>query len=165
MALSAAILAAEGAFLYVTHLARLRGGAMEKLAQDVWLRPGYLQPGDGILAWLARQTFSVFRFIFSAGGAAAVGLVLASGAILWLAVRREPAALLLGAPFVLAAAGGLLRLYPYAGTRHSADLALFACAAVGLSLAPVADRRPWILLVLALLLAPAAFVVGSGRLT
>lgn len=87
------------------------------------------------------------------------GLLLLCGAAL-LAARRQPSTILLISPFALAGAGGLLRLYPYGGSRHSIDLGLYACAAIGVALARLSVDRPWVALALAALLAPAGFAVS-----
>lgn len=159
-AASQAAIAAVFLFLYSTHLSKLHGGLMERHAQSEWLRDDYLQRGGDALQFLARQTAALFRFLFSSPAPAIVAGALAVAGIALAARKRLPAAILLSLPFFLAAVGGLLRLYPYGGTRHSIDLALFACAAIGVSLARVAGDRLWVPLLLATALAPAAFALG-----
>lgn len=159
-AVSQAAVFALFAFLYSSHVSQLRGGGMEEQAQRDWLRASYYQPEDGALSFVLRQTAALFRFLFSSPVAGLVAAVLALAGIALLARRQRSAAILLAVPFVLAAAGGLLRLYPYGGTRHSMDLALYACAAFGIAIARLTGDRPWVPLLLAAALAPAAFALG-----
>jgi uncharacterized membrane protein len=159
-AASQAVVAAVFLFLYRSHVSGLRGSGIERHAQSEWLHSDYLQREDGALQFVFQQTAALFRFLFSSPTFAVVAGTLVLAGIALLAVGRRPAAILLALPFGLAAAGGLLRLYPYGGTRHSIDLALFACAAIGVSLARLAGDRLWVPLLLAAALAPAAFALG-----
>ena len=159
-AASQAVVAAVLLFLYRSHVSGLRGSGIERQAQTDWLQPDYLQRGDGALQFVARQTAAVFRFLFSLTSFAAVAGALVLAGIVLVARGRRTAAILLALPFVLAAAGGLLRLYPYGGTRHSIDLALYACAAIGIAVARLTGDRIWVPLALAGALAPAAFALG-----
>jgi uncharacterized membrane protein len=157
---SQAALGALFLFFYATHLSKLRGGGMERHAQSEWLRAAYLQSEDGPLSFVLRQTAALFRFLFTSPAGALVALVLVLGGLALSARERPPAAVLLALPFVLATAGGVLRLYPYGGTRHSIDLALYACAAIGIAVARLTGDRLWVPLALAGALAPAAFALG-----
>ena len=157
---SEAALGALFVFFYTTHLSKLRGGGMERHAQGEWLRAAYLQPEDGPLPFILRQSAALFRFLFTSPAGALFAAVLVVGGLALAARERPPAALLLAIPFVLAAAGGVLRLYPYGGTRHSIDLALYACAAIGIAVARLTGDRLWVPLALAGALAPAAFALG-----
>lgn len=156
-AASQAALAALFLFFYRSHLSKLRGGGMERDAQSDWLRASYLQAEDGPLPFVLRQTAALFRYLFSSPSAGLLAGALTLAGVVILARERRPAALLLALPFVLAAAGSLLRLYPYGGSRHSVDLALFASTAIGISVARAAGDRPLVPLLLAAALAPAAF--------
>lgn len=153
-------LAALFLFFYTTHLSKVRGGGMERLAQTDWLRESYLQAGDGALSFVFRQTAALFRFLFTSPPGALIAAVLVLGGLAVAARARWPSAVLLALPFVLAAAEGLLRLYPYGGTRHSIDLALYASAAIGIALARLTGDRLWVPLLLAAALAPAAFAAA-----
>jgi uncharacterized membrane protein len=160
-AASQAAVAAVAAFLYGSHVSRLRGSAIEQEARTTWLSSSYFHPGEeNPFGYCARQTLALFRHLFSSPVAGALALALTVGAIAWLASTRQPAALLLALPFVAGIVAGLLGLYPYGGTRHSIDLALFASAAVGLGLARLGGERLWWAVALAAVLAPAAFAVG-----
>ncbi len=148
--------------LYMTHLSALRGGMLEREAETTWLRTSYFDAGDvGALAFLARQTASVFLFLFSSRVPAIAAAILFAAGVAFLARNRPATAVLLALPFVIAAAGGLLRLYPYGGSRHSIDLGLFACAGIGVAAGRLAGNRIWLVFVLlALFLAPAALSLG-----
>jgi hypothetical protein len=161
-AAASAALGAVALLLVRSHVAHLRGGALEAEARSTWLREAYFQRGeDGPVAFVWRQTLSLVHYVFSstAAGMVALGLFLFGVALL---VRsRRPAAVLLALPLALAAAGGLLAVYPYAGTRHSIDLALFLCAGVGVGLSRLTGERRWAALVVAAALAPAAFFAAG----
>lgn len=158
---SALAVAALSFFLYETHVSRLRGGALEAEARSDWLRESYFRAGsESPWGFLGRQTLSVFEFLFSTKPAAVVALALTVGGLAVLFARRRPAASLLALPFVFAAAAGLTGLCPYGGTRHCVHLAPFAAAIVGVALAELSGRRLWAFVLLAAVLAPAAFAVG-----
>jgi len=157
---SQAALGALFLFFYTTHVSKLRGGGMERHAQTDWLRAAYLQPEEGVLPFVLRQSAALLLFLFTSPAGALIAAVLALGGLALAARERRPVALLLALPFVLAAAGGVLRLYPYGGTRHSIDLGLYASAAFGIAVARVTGERLWVPLVLAAVLAPAAFALG-----
>lgn len=157
---SQAALGALAVFLAVSHVSRLRGGELELDAKTRWLSTSYFEAGgEGAWRFLARQTAAVFTFVYSSRAAGIIGLVLFAGGLVGLALRLKPAAILLAAPFVLGAAAGLLALYPYGGTRHSAYLVPFACAGAGVSLARLSGNRLWVAYALAAALLPAAFAV------
>jgi uncharacterized membrane protein len=148
--------------LYATHLSTLRGGMLEREAETTWLRTSYFNAGEvGALAFLARQTASFFLFLFASRAPSIAAAILFAAGIAFLARKRPAAAVLLALPFVIAAAGGLLRLYPYGGSRHSIDLDFFACAGIGVAAGRLAGNRIWfVFALLALLLAPAALSLG-----
>jgi hypothetical protein len=156
-----AVLAALALFFYATHIVHLRGSPLEQEVQGTWLQESFLRPGQGALAFLAHRTLSLFQYVFStrAGGAAA--LVLFAGGAAGLAVRRRPVAILLTVPFALAAAGGLLAVYPYGGTRHDVDLAIFACAGAGFALARLTGERLWAAVAIAAALVVSGFLVSG----
>lgn len=159
---SQAALAALCLVLYVTHVAKLRGGALEQDAQSRWLHDSYFQGGDtSPLRFAARQTLSLFAHVFSTPAAGAAALLLFLTALVWLAREDRPMALLLVLPFLVNLGVGLAGLYPYGGTRHSIFLGLFACAGAGTALARVTRDRRWVSVGLALLLAPAGFAAGG----
>jgi hypothetical protein len=161
-AAASSVLGAVALLLARSHVARLRGGALEAEARSTWLRESYFQSGeDGPVSFLGRQTLSLFHYVFSstAAGVVACGLFLFGVGLL---VRwRQPAAILLGLPLAISAAGGLLSFYPYGGTRHSIDLALFLCAGVGVAVSRLTGERRWVALAAAAALVPAAFFAAG----
>jgi uncharacterized membrane protein len=160
-AASEAFLAALLVFLYVTHVSRLHGGALETEARNDWLRTSYFHPErEGALEFLGRQTLALFQYFFSTRVGGVLALALFLGAVAWLAVKRQPSAILLALPFLLAAATGLADVYPYGGTRHAAGLTLFAAAGVGCAVTRLSGNRLWIVLLLFAVLVPAGFAVG-----
>jgi 4-amino-4-deoxy-L-arabinose transferase-like glycosyltransferase len=154
-----ALLAALVVLLYTTHIAALRGGALERLAQDDWLKASYFRAGqESVLGFCARQTVALFQYLMSSRSAGLVGIALLLGAIVWLAARRQPSAILIAIPFALVMTAGVLVLYPYGGSRHSFVLAPFAVAGIGLALARLSSERLWLPIGLAVVLGPAGFL-------
>jgi hypothetical protein len=148
-------------FLYVTHVSKLRGGALEAEARTDWLRTSYFHPErEGALQFLGRQTLALFQYFFSTRIGGILALALFVGAVAWLAAKKQPSAILLALPLVLAATAGLADVYPYGGTRHAAGLTLFAAAGVGFAVTRLSGNRLWIVILLFAILAPAGFAVG-----
>jgi uncharacterized membrane protein len=161
-AAAAAVLGAVGAMLARTHVSRLRGGALEAEVRATWLREAYFRRGeDGSAAFLWRQTLSLFHYLFSATATGIIALGLFFFALVLLVRRRQPAVVLLALPLLLSAAGGLLAVYPYGGTRHSIDLVLFISAGVAVALSRLTGERRWMALAAAAALAPAAFFAAG----
>jgi hypothetical protein len=156
-----AVLAALAVFFYATHIVHLRGSSLEQEVQGTWLQEAFLRQGQGAAAFLARRTLSLFQYFFSTKAGGAVALVLFAGGVAWLAIRRVPVAILLAVPFALAAAGGLLAVYPYGGTRHDVDLAIFAYAGTGLALARLTGERLWAAVAVAAALVVSGFLVSG----
>lgn len=158
-AAAVALLGVVALWLARSHVARLRGGPLEAEVRSTWLREAYFQSGDGGAAgFLWRQTMSLFHYLFSSTVAGVVALGLFLVGFVLLVARRQTSAILLAVPLVLAAAGGLLAVYPYAGTRHSIDLAVFLAPGVGLALSRLTGERRWVALAAAAALVPAAFL-------
>ena len=155
-------LAALGLVFYRTHLSRLSGGALEAEARSTWLAETYLDAaGLSPLAFLGRQTISLFHYLFESTPTGVAALALFLFALFLLSRGRRPAALLLGVPVALAAIGGLLSVYPYGGTRHSIDLVIFTAAGAAFALARLTRERDWAVYAAAALLAPAAFIAAG----
>jgi hypothetical protein len=145
-------------FLYFSHLSNLRGGELEQDATGRWLREGYFATGrDSPLAFVAKQTFGVFKFLLGSPVAGFVGLVMGVAGIAVLASKRRPTAIVLALPFGLGATAALIGVYPYGGTRHSAYLLLFAAAAMGVTGAIVTGARLWPSLLLTAALIPVSW--------
>jgi uncharacterized membrane protein len=156
-----AALVALAAFFYATHIVHLRGSPLEQEVQGTWLEEAFRHPGQGAIAFLAQRTLSLFQYFFSTPAGGAVALALFAGGVAWLAVRRLPVAILLTVPFALAAAGGLLAVYPYGGTRHDVDLGLFVYAGTGVALARLTGERLWAAVAVAAALVVSGFLVSG----
>jgi len=156
-----ALLGALAVFFYATHIAHLRGSPLEQEVQGTWLQEAFLRQGQGAAAFLARRTLSLFQYFFSTKAGGAVALVLFLCGIAILAARRRPVAILLAVPFALAAAGGLLAVYPYGGTRHDVDLAIFAYSGAGFALARLTGERLWAAVAVAAALVVSGFLVSG----
>jgi hypothetical protein len=132
-------------FLYVSHVAILRGSALERGVKEVWIRNGYFNRGRGMpLAFVVHQTEAMFRYFFGSPLAAAVAFLLAVAGVVLLAVRRRISAVLLVLlPFVLGATAGLLGLYPFSESRHTIYLVPFLAAAIGVALSALTAGRFW----------------------
>jgi hypothetical protein len=162
-AVSCAALAGVGAFLLRTHASKLRGGPLEAEVRSTWLAEAYFR-GGGVrdaAAFLERQTLSLLHYLFSATAPGLVALAFYAAALVLLLRERRPAWLLLALPPALAAAGGLLALYPYGGTRHDVDVALFLTAGTALGFSRATGERRWVTLAAAAALAPAAFLAAG----
>lgn len=156
-----AALASLAAFFLWTHAARLRGSPLEREVRETWLRDCYWRAGESAAGFVARQTLALFQYLFSARAAGAAALLLFAGGVVWIATRRPALAALLAIPFVLASAGGLLAVYPYGGTRHSADLALFACSGTAAALTRATGERLWVAVAAAAALLAGGFLVSG----
>ncbi|HEY2796287.1 MAG TPA: glycosyltransferase family 39 protein [Thermoanaerobaculia bacterium] len=156
-----AALVALAAFFYATHIVHLRGSPLEQEVQGTWLEEAFRHPGQGAIAFLARRTLSLFQYFFSTKAGGGVALVLFAGGVAWLAVRRLPVAILLTIPFALAAAGGLLAVYPYGGTRHDVDLAILAYSGTAVALARLTGERLWAAVAVAAALVVSGFLVSG----
>jgi hypothetical protein len=144
------------AYLYTSHLARLRRSGLRKEIGNTWLRTSIFHPGhDHILTFVGTRTVRLFRYFFSNGTIGVFALLLflwALVALLLLTPRsqesnRKPTprhlALLLTLPFFIAWGTAVSGLYPYGGTRHDAVLAIFSLSGVSLGLAHVKIAKLW----------------------
>jgi uncharacterized membrane protein len=158
---SQAALGALFLVLFLHQLSRVRGGSHEQYAQAEWLKASYFRPQlESAWTFVTRQTAAFFEWFLMSRWAGLLAILLTLAGIVWLAAEKSPAALLLGLPFLLAAIGGLLRVYPYGGSRHSIDLALFASGAMALALSRLTGERLWVGAALGVALIPAALAVG-----
>jgi 4-amino-4-deoxy-L-arabinose transferase-like glycosyltransferase len=153
------------AFLYVTHIAKLRGSAMEQEALAGWLRTSYFHPDEeGLLLFALKGSLGVFAYLFSSLSAGIilfllflVGIVLL---LFWgvpqgqsLACRRDLGFLLLF-PFVIGCAAAIAGVYPYGGTRHVLYLFPFSIVAVSVALVKLLGKRIWVVLVASVVIMP-----------
>ena len=139
------------AFLYVSHISRLKSSGLPGEIANTWLRASIFHSGqDHLAAFCIRNTVRLFRYFFSHGTIGVFGLLVFVLGLVWLIRHkttpqgsRSPSprqlALLLGLPFLITLGAALFALYPYGGTRHDALLAGFATAGVSIGL-----TRPWI---------------------
>jgi hypothetical protein len=151
-------------FLYVTHISKLRGGSVEASVMTGFLSRAYFNPArESVLGFVTSRTVAAFGFLFSSRGIGIVGLALFLAGIAWLLVRgisrdggrgQREAAILLVLPWVTTAAGGVLALYPFAGTRHIAILIIPAAASIAFAIRQLIGPRPAIILLAALVLVP-----------
>jgi 4-amino-4-deoxy-L-arabinose transferase-like glycosyltransferase len=139
------------AWLYVSHISRLKSSGLPNEIANTWLRNSIFHSGqDGFAAFCVRNTVRLFRYFFSHGTIGVIGLLLFVLGVVCLlrekTPRNEPRtpsprhlAVLLGLPLLITLAAALAGLYPYGGTRHDALLVGFAMAGVSLGL-----RQAWI---------------------
>ncbi len=161
------------AFLYMTHISKLKGGAPEQQAIGGWLSKQYFHPGnDSLLLFPLRGTVAVFQYVFSQPAAgiamlliflAGIGLLLAKGAQRSQnqAHARDLSILLL-LPFVLNCGAAIAGVYPYGGTRHSVFLVLFAVAGVSFLLTQLAGKRIWPVLSVAVVVIPVWNLIATS---
>lgn len=162
------------AFLYVTHMARIKNTTMAEQAFDSWLYKSYFHPGHGNpIVFLLTRTFSVFQFILGqlVVGDIAVLLFVAGMAFLLRGRITRPVsgagpvqlAVLLVLPFVLNCAAGLLGVYPYGGTRHCVFLAVFGLSGISLGIVRIASERVARAMVISLVLIGLCWAFRSIR--
>jgi hypothetical protein len=164
------VAAATYVFLYVTHIRRIRGGAMAHEAFTGWLRSGIFRSGEeSASAFVARTTTAVFQYLFASPRIGIVALAGFAGGLAVLIIRRlrpgpgtrADLALLLVLPFAFSCAGALVGVFPYGDTRHTVFLSLFAVAGISILLARLAARRAWLAVSLAAVLAGAVNIRPS----
>ncbi len=143
------------AYLYVSHLARLRRSPLRQEIGNTWLRTSIFHPHqDHIVSFLMGRTVRLFRYFFSNGTIGVFALLLFLWAVIFL-LRTKPQsqpsrratprqlALLLTLPFFVAWLTATSGLYPYGGTRHDAILSIFALSGVSLGLAGLKIAHLW----------------------
>jgi Dolichyl-phosphate-mannose-protein mannosyltransferase len=133
-------------FLYFTQVAPIRGTEAVQTLTGPLSASYFHHDRETASAFLVRQAAALSRYLFGPPIAAAVLALLAAAGVACLALRRRPSALLLALPGLLGAVCGLMALYPFGGTRHSAYLLPFAGAAVGAAISALSAGRPWALL-------------------
>ena len=133
------------AFLFSSHVVRLRSSGLPQEIAQTWLRASIFEPGqDRLGAFLAGATVRLFRYFVSQGTVGMLCLLLFLLGIAFLLFDNQPPqgssrvgrpqlALLLGSPFLITAATSIAGIYPYGGTRHEAILAGFAFAGASIA--------------------------------
>jgi hypothetical protein len=168
-ALGQAAVLALFAFLYITHISKLKGDYAAGTING-WLANSFYRPGhDNPLLFVIARTGGVFQYIFGqlAVGDVAFMAFIAGLVLLW---KVSPAGsnvsawqlrTLLLLPFVVGAGASLARIYPYGGTRHSAFLIMFAVAGVSFLLARLVKQQIGRGIVLALLVVAVCTAFGK----
>lgn len=133
-------------FLYFTQVAPIRGTEAVQTLTGPLSASYFHHDRETASVFLVRQAATLSRYLFGPRFAAAVLSLLAAAGVVSLALKRRTSALLFALPGFLGAAFGLMALYPFGGTRHSAYLLPFAGAAVGAAVSELSAGRPWALL-------------------
>jgi hypothetical protein len=149
--------------LYVTHISKINGSAMQSEAMNGWLQALYFTPGQkSVGQFLFRNTGELFDYLF----AHPIGGIIASLVFGFSVLRilsgtdrgnvHAPRAFwaLLVLPFLINGIAALEGLYPYGGTRHCIYLILFTIAGVSYALAQATNSKVWPVLGLAALILP-----------
>ena len=148
------------AFLYVTHLSKLKSSIA------VWstsFGTAYFQRDSmSLFTFTWKNTFGIFLFLFGQPYAAAAALLGFAGGVAFffggkLLSRRNASqsgrlGLLLLLPFIAVWCSAIAGIYPYVGSRHTVFLAPFAFAAASYLLAAACGKRAWIGLLAAAIL-------------
>ena len=161
-------------FLYVTQISQLeqvyRGFSLTQgFMGSGYLAKYYFVPGQvNPFAFIFARTGGFFQFAFRqlvVGDVASLlfmtGVALVFGGR-FVRVTSKALGFLLVIPFALNCLAGLVRAYPYGGTRHSAFLLPFAIAGVSVALAWLYGKRP-VLTVIAAALAIIFCVVFPAK--
>jgi hypothetical protein len=139
------------AFLYITHISRLKGGYASGTING-WLANSFFRPGhDNPVLFVIARSGGVFQYVFgqlAVGDIAFLGFLVAV-VLLWRTrvllagsnISGWQLATLLILPFAVGAGASLARIYPHGGTRHSAFLIMFAVAGVSFLLARLMKQR------------------------
>lgn len=141
-------------FLFKTHISRIRSNGETESVIGTYLSRSVLQPREHILTFIFRSNIRLFHYFFSQEVIGSVALVLFVVGIVWLARRggkpnldqrasSRLLAFLLGFPLVVNCILGLVRIYPYGGTRHNSYLAIFAFPAIAIALARWRPPKSW----------------------
>jgi hypothetical protein len=148
------------AFLYVTHLSKLKSSIA------VWsmsFGTAYFhQDSVGLFTFTRENTFGIFLFLFGERYVAQLMLVCFISAVAFFFVKgllsRQASlqsnrlGILLVFPFIGVWCAAIAGIYPYVGSRHTAFLAPFAIAAASYLVAAASGQRLWAGLLVATLL-------------
>jgi hypothetical protein len=134
------------AALYFTVLAPHLDPQAKDAVISSYLRHAFPQPGQNFAAFFLQGTLDQFAFLFYAAAAAIpAALLYLFGSWLLIRTRRAAVAALCTLPLPLVCAAAIAGLFPYGRTRHTAILALFLAAAIGVSVdAILRSRHGWI---------------------
>jgi hypothetical protein len=131
--------------LFAIQASTWNSSGMVSDAVNGWLRTAFLQPGQRVVSFVAVGLLKQFAYLLGnrwlgvlAAAAYSIGLWL-----LWKREKRTQAAFL-ALPFGLACLGGVLHLYPFAATRHTAPLTIFAAAGIAIAVSAVGRDRSFV---------------------
>jgi hypothetical protein len=148
------------AFLYVTHLSKLKSSIA------VWstsFGTAYFQrDSTSLFTFTWKNTFGIFLFLFGQPYVAIAALLCFAGGVGFFfggkLLSRKPSSqssrlgILLLVPFLAVWCAAIAGIYPYIGSRHTVFVAPFAFAAGSYLLAAASGKRVWIGLVAAVVL-------------
>jgi len=145
---------AMAAFFWKTHITLIRKLGMVQHVAESYLRGSLFQRGqENALGFVLKSNIRVFRFLFSQGAMAIVGMGLFFAAIVLLLRKaqspqsKNPSPRQLGLlfllPFVVNCGAALAGTYPYGASRHNSYLAIFAMPAIATILARGRLRSRW----------------------
>jgi len=138
---------AIAALLWKTHVTHIRQIGMVRHVAESYLRGSLFQRGEeSAIGFVLRSNVRVFRFLFSQGAVAILGMLVFLAAIVFLfrsgrlcIADRRPSpwqlAWLFLLPFIVNCASALAEVYPYGASRHNSYLSLFAMPAIATLLA------------------------------
>jgi 4-amino-4-deoxy-L-arabinose transferase-like glycosyltransferase len=163
------------ALLWKTHITHIRQIGMVQHVAESYLRGSLFQRGEeSAIGFVLRSNVRVFRFLFSQGAVAVVGMLVFIAAIVFLlrsipgpSADKRPSprqlAWLFLLPFIVNCAAALADVYPYGASRHNSYLSLFAMPAIATLLARWKLSSRWIKpLVIAAVLAICNFAVAPA---
>jgi len=141
-------------FLFAYNWPAIKARNAPQAVASSYLRRSVFWPGEeSPWTFVGRNTIRVFHYFFDQGAVGALALVVFLCGIVILIRARHPVstrqpssrqlAVLFLLPFVVNTITGLLRLYPYGGSRHNVYLAIFAMPAIAVAVAEWRPRRKW----------------------
>ena len=141
-------------FLFAYNWPAIKARNAPQAVAASYLRRSVFWPGEEHWwTFVVRNTIRLFHYFFDQGAVGALALLVFLCGIVILVRGQHPVrtrkpssrqlALLFVLPFVVNLATGLLRLYPYGGSRHDIYLAIFAMPAIAVALGEWRPRQKW----------------------
>jgi hypothetical protein len=141
-------------FLFAYNWPAIKARNAPQAVAASYLRRSVFWPGEeSPWTFVGRNTIRVFHYFFDQGAVGVLALVVFLCGIVILIRGQHPVrarqpssrqlAFLFLLPFVVNSITGLLRLYPYGGSRHNVYLAIFAMPAIAVALTEWCPRRKW----------------------
>ena len=141
------------ALLYRTHISVIRSNGQTESVTSTYLSRSVLSVHEHIFTFIFRSDIRLFHYLFSQEVVGFVALALFLAGLVWLVrdrgivvderLRRRQMAFLFVFPLFVNCALGLLRIYPYGGTRHNSYLAMFVFPAIAIALEWWRPVRAW----------------------